>query len=128
MEYYKLTKEEVISNLNSNISGLSEKEVEERRAKFGNNEINVKHSVSFLKLVIDQFKNYLAWLLIFIAVFAFFAGFYFNREEQVIDGMIISIIIVVNVFVGAYQDFKSEKTAQLLKSMRIERSHQEKRP
>ena len=117
MDYYKLSQKEVILNLRSNSHGLVNSEVKTRQNKFGKNTISIGHKVSFIQLFIYQFKNYLAWLLIFIAGFAFFTGFYFNREEQVLDGIIISIIILVNVFVGAYQEYKSEKTAQLLKSM-----------
>ena len=117
MDYYKLSQKEVIINLKSNSHGLVDSEVKTRQNKFGKNIINIKHKVSFIQLIISQFRNYLAWLLIFIAGFAFFTGFYFNILEQVINGIIISIIILVNVFVGAYQEYKSEKTAQLLKSM-----------
>ncbi len=117
MDYYKLTQKETISTLKANSNGLVSHEIEIRQKQFGKNTISVGHNVSFFQLLLYQFKNYLVWLLIFIAGFAFFAGFYFNRQEQVIDGIIISLIIIINVFVRAYQDYKSEKTAQLLKSM-----------
>ena len=117
MEQYQSTVSETLSSLKSQADGLSEKEASERLEKVGLNTVSVEREVSFVKLLLHQFRNYLAWLLIFIAGFAFFAGFYLHKQEQVINGIIISIIIIVNVFVGAYQDFKSERTAQLLKSM-----------
>ncbi len=117
MEFYRLTQRDSLSRLRSSVLGLTEDEVNERQKEFGKNQINIQHNVSFTKLLLDQFKNYLAWLLIFVAVFAFFAGFYFNREEQVIDGIIISVIIVVNALIGAFQDYKAEKTAELLRSL-----------
>jgi len=117
MDYYKLTTKDTILKLKSNIDGLVSHEVELRIKEFGKNTFSVGSNVSFFKLLLYQFKNYLAWLLIFITGFAFFTGFYFNKQEQVIDGVIISIIILVNVFVGAYQEYKSEKTAKMLKSM-----------
>ncbi len=117
MDYYKLSAKEVISALKSSKDGLVTHEVVIRQRQFGKNTVNVSHDISFFKSVLFQFRNFLAWLLIFIAGFAFFAGFYFNKHEQVVDGIIISIIILVNVFVGAYQDYKSEKTAEMLKSM-----------
>ena len=54
-----------------------------------------------------------------VAIVAFAAGFYLNKEEQIVDGIIISLIVLINAFVGAYQDYKSEKSAQLLKTMLI---------
>lgn len=117
MDYYKLSKKEVLSSLGSDESGLSDHEVSVRQRKFGKNTIKLQGSTSFFQLLIYQFKNYLAWLLVFISGFAFFTGFYLNRNEQIIDGIIISAILIINVLVGAYQDYKAEKTAQLLNSM-----------
>ncbi|NOZ80767.1 MAG: cation-transporting P-type ATPase [DPANN group archaeon] len=112
-----MTKEKVLARLRSSLHGLSPREVLLQRQRFGKNILTIRHDISFARLLVDQFKNYLAWLLIFIAGFAFFAGFAFRRQEQIIDGIIISVIIIVNVLVGAYQEYKSEKTAQLLESM-----------
>ena len=117
MDYYKLNQKEVILNLKSNSHGLVDSEVKTRQNKFGKNTISIGHKISFIQLLIYQFKSYLTWLLIFISGFAFISGFYFTKQEQIIDGIIISIIILVNVFIGAYQEYKSEKTAQLLNSM-----------
>ena len=107
---------DLISNLKSNSNGLLDSEVKIRQSKFGKNTFSIGHKISFIQLLLYQFKNYLAWLLIFIAGFAFFAGFYFNREEQVIDGIIISSIILINVFVGAYQEYRSEEHTSELQS------------
>ncbi len=117
MDYYLLTPKEVIAELMSSSSGLAEHEVRLRQEKFGKNIIEIQRPISFFKLLLLQFKNYLVWLLIVIAAFAFLTGFYLKMHEQIIDGVIISFIIIINAFTGAYQSFKSEKAAQLLKSM-----------
>ena len=117
MNYYTLNKKEVLEKLGSDISGLTLKEISSRQQKYGKNTIQIEKNVSFLKLFARQFKNYLVWLLIIVTIVAFGAGFYLGRAEQTIDGIIISFIVLINAFVGAYQDFKSEKSAQLLKSM-----------
>ncbi len=117
MDFYLLKKEDVLKKLNSSLKGLSNVEVSKRIEKYGFNTLNVKKDVSFFKLLLSQFKSYLVWLLIVIAVIAFVSGFYFDKKEQIIDGFIISLIVFINAFVGAYQDYKSEKTAEMLKSM-----------
>ncbi len=117
MTFYLLKKEDVFKKLNTSIKGLTEKEASKRIQKFGFNVLEVKKEISFFQLFLEQFKSYLVWLLIFIALIAFFSGFYFNKKEQIIDGFIISLIVFVNAFVGAYQDYKSEKTAETLKRM-----------
>jgi len=117
MQIYMLGRAKALDELGSRSSGLLSREVAARRKKYGNNAIQAGHEDSFMHLLAGQFRNYMVWLLIFIAGFAFFAGFFLNMQEQVIDGIIISIIIFVNVLIGAYQDYKSEKAATLLKSM-----------
>jgi Ca2+-transporting ATPase len=118
IEFYKETVDEVIKFFNSDRNeGLDFNKVSQNKKKYGLNVIKSTKQLTFLDLILYQFKSYLVWLLIFITFVAFFSGFYFHKQEQIIDGIIISIIVLVNVFVGAYQDYKSEKTAQLLKSM-----------
>ncbi len=116
-EYYKMNIKKVFSILKSSKKGLNNKEVEKRQKEYGKNTIKIKNKTSFLKLIIEQFKSYLVWLLIAIAIFAYTAGFYFHKQEQIADGIIITLIILINAFVGAYQDYKSEKAAELLKKM-----------
>jgi len=117
MEPYKQSKKNVFSELKSSPQGLKESEASQRQEKYGKNIVIIEKKISFLKLFASQFKNYIVWLLIFVALIAFGAGFYLNKNEQIVDGVIISLIVLINAFVGAYQDYKSEKTAKLLKSM-----------
>ncbi len=117
MDFYKTSQSQLFSHFKSSFEGLSSKQVKSQQVKVGKNSITIQKSISFGKLLLYQFKNYLVWLLLFITAFAFFTGFYFHKKEQIIDGIIIASIVIINAFVGAYQEFKSEKTAQLLKSM-----------
>lgn len=117
MGFYQLGEKEVLEKLNSNIEGLSLNEAGSRQQKYGKNIVQIEKKLSFFVLLAKQFKNYLVWLLIIVAIIAFGAGFYLKKEEQIIDGIIISLIVLINAFIGAYQDYKSEKSAQLLKSM-----------
>ncbi len=112
-----MTAKEVLNSLNSSLNGLAEKQIAHRTEKFGKNKITIKKELSFIKLLLIQFKSYLVWLLILISAFAFFTGFYLKKEEQIINGIIIAIIVLINVLIGSYQDYKSEKSAQTLESM-----------
>ncbi len=117
MNFYQLREQEVLDAVASSKSGLHQKEVVERQGKYGKNEVTIEKSISFWVLLAKQFKSYLVWLLIIVALIAFGAGVYLNKQEQIIDGVIIAFIVLINAFIGAYQDYKSEKSAQLLKSM-----------
>lgn len=117
MDHYLLSTNDSLKKLDSSKEGLKETEVQHRLDKYGKNVIVIQHPVSFVRLLLAQFKNYLVWLLIFIASFAFFTAYLTSRHQQYIDATIISIIVIVNAVIGAYQDYKSEKTAHLLKNM-----------
>ena len=117
MQWYQLAKQEALEKLGVSMEGLPAQELASRQEKYGRNVVEIEKSVSFFTLLLRQFKNYLVWLLIVVALVAFVAGFYFHKQEQVIDGVIITLIVCINAFFGAYQEFKSEKSAQLLKSM-----------
>ncbi len=117
MDYYRMDADEALEKLNSTKDGLQQKEADKRQLKYGKNIVQIDKEVSFFMLLLKQFKSYLVWLLVFLSAFALITGIYFNREDQLINSAIIGLIVVINAFVGAYQDYKSEKTAQLLKSM-----------
>lgn len=117
MDFYRTEIKEVISSLESRESGLSQAEVDERIKKYGRNVFSIEKPPSFLKILFLQLNNFLVWLLIILALFAFGVGFYLNMQEQIIDGIIISIIVVLNAFIGAFQDYNAEKSAQLIKNI-----------
>lgn len=117
MNYYQLPGKKVLQKLDSSIEGLSIKEAEARQIKYGKNSVQIQKNVSFIRLFTKQFKNYLVWLLIIVAAIALISGMYFKQQEQYIDAVIIFLIVLINSFIGAYQDYKSEKTAHLLKNM-----------
>ena len=49
-EYYKMSHEEVLNELNTNREGLTTKEVNERTNKYGYNELPQKEKTSILKI------------------------------------------------------------------------------
>jgi len=117
MDYHRVGKKEVLFHFGTSTHGLNPRQVGKRQQEYGKNIITVRKSASFIVLFARQFKSYLVWLLITVAMIAFVTGVYLQKDEQVIDAIIISLIVLVNANVGAYQDYKSEKSAQLLKSM-----------
>lgn len=117
MGFYTLSKKKLFEKLHSRDSGLTNSEVKKHQEKDGKNEILLAKKISFFILFLEQFKGYLVWLLFVVAAVAFVAGSISKNFEQIIDGIIISCIVLINAFVGAYQDFKSEKSAQLLRTM-----------
>lgn len=108
--WYKLSKEELVKRLDVDLEkGLSEDEVRERLKKYGRNEIPEKESKSFLKIFLNQFKEFLIIVLLIATLVSFLLG-------EIKDAIAILLIVIINALLGSFQEFKAEKTLASLKS------------
>ena len=101
LNYYRLSAEEVLKQLQSRPEGLSTKEAGERLERLGGNVLHrTKHepaTVTFLR----QFKNLLVVMLLTSAAFSLYLH----------DGKTATILIgigLMNAFVGFFQEHKAE--------------------
>jgi len=101
---------EVFKELESSEEGLTEKEAEERLAKYGPNEIQEKKKISPLKILINQFHNFLIYILIFAAGVSAFIG-------EFVDSVVILIILVLIGVIGFIQEYRAEKAIEALKKL-----------
>ncbi|MBU5437995.1 calcium-transporting P-type ATPase, PMR1-type [Tissierella sp. MSJ-40] len=111
MEWYRQSKEELLSNLNTTLDqGLNDNDVQERLDKYGTNELKEEEKSSFLSKVIAQFSDFLVLILIGAAVISFFVG-------EVKDAIVIIAIVFINAFLGIYQEGRAEKALDALRKM-----------
>ncbi len=114
--------EEIKEKLNTSLEqGLSEEEASKRLEKFGLNEIIQKKKISPWQILIDQFKDFLVYLLLFAIAVSIAVGFYEvsrgGEPSEFLDALVIFIILVINAVLGFYQEFKAEKSLESLKKM-----------
>jgi Mg2+-importing ATPase len=107
MTYWAKTSEEAIREFSSSENGLDEKEVGERLAKFGLNNIPVRKKKPAISLLISQIKDVLIIALTIASAISLFTG---GVEEAVA----ILVIVVINISLGFIQEYKSEKSLQTL--------------
>ncbi len=94
--------EYVASQLESHIEkGLTQVEAERRFKEHGPNELAEKPRPGFLKMLLDQFNNFLVIILIIAAVVSLLLG-------EVIDAVAIMVIVVLNAALGVVQEYKAE--------------------
>ena len=111
MDWYKKSSEEVITALNTDLNtGLKTEVVEENITKYGLNELTEQKGKSFLSKIKEQFSDFLVLILIGAALVSVFVG-------EVQDAVVILAIVVVNAFLGLYQEGKAEKSLEALKKM-----------
>ena len=111
MEWYNKGKNEILKELNTDLStGLSEKEAERRIEEYGKNELEVQAKKSLLSKFITQFADFLIIILLLAAGVSAFVG---ERE----DAIIILAIVVINAVLGIYQEGKAEKSVEALQKL-----------
>lgn len=111
MEWYLKSIEEVLSELNVDSEvGLKKNEVNKRLEKYGPNELKEEQGKSFISKLIAQFSDFLILILIGAAIISIVVG-----ESS--DAIVILAIVIVNAFLGIYQEGKAEKALDALKKM-----------
>lgn len=110
-KWYTLDVNEVISKFNSNEEeGLSSKEAKKRLEKYGRNELPKKKKDSVFKILFRQMLDPIVMLLIVTIIFSLIIG-------EVIDAAAIIFIVVVDLIIGTFQEWKAEKTAESLSEL-----------
>ena len=92
------------------IRGLTSSEAQKGLEKYGPNEIMQKKKISPIKIFLAQFNDFMVWVLIGATIISGFMG-------DIADAVTISIIVVINAFLGFIQEFKTEKSLDALKSL-----------
>jgi Ca2+-transporting ATPase len=103
-------KNDILSRFQTSSDGLSENEVQKRQEKYGLNELVEKKPKSPIKLFLEQFIDLLIGLLFVATVAAYIVG-------DTIDAAVILIAIFLNAVIGFIQEYRSQKAAEMLKSL-----------
>jgi len=103
MTWYKETAEETMNKLKTTKDGLSNQERTSRLEIQGRNEIEVKKKVSPLRKFLKHFTDLLMIILMVASVLKFLTGDY-------IEGSIILLVVIINSFVGYWQERKAEES------------------
>ncbi len=111
MNYHEMRESEIEKNLNTNIrDGLTSNEVEQRRKQFGYNQLEEAEKQSALLQFFSQFKDFMVLVLLAATLISGLLGEY-------IDAIAIMAIVLVNGFLGFFQERKAEKSLQALKEL-----------
>jgi len=109
--WFNKSTEDVLKELEVNsTTGLSEKEVIERREKYGLNELVTKKPKTLIRIFLSQLNNIMIYILIGATLISGFIG-------EISDAIIIGIVILINAIVGVIQESKAEKALDALKKL-----------
>ena len=91
-------------------NGLTNKEAENLLNIHGENKLVEKNKRTLFNMIIDQFKDFTIILLLIAAVLSIFLG-------EILDGSVIIGIVIINAFLGTYQERKASNALAALQSM-----------
>ena len=108
--WHALSREEVLEHLKVRENGLTNSEVIQRQAQYGPNQMTEAPRPGFLKLLWEQFNNFIVLLLIVAAVVSAILG-------EWIDASAIMTIVVLNAILGIVQEQRAEEALAALKML-----------
>ncbi|MBL8992910.1 MAG: HAD-IC family P-type ATPase, partial [Spirochaetia bacterium] len=101
---------------NADRRGLTSQEAFRRLAQYGPNEIKRASGVSPWLIFAGQFKSPVIWLLLGACVISGVLG-------ELTDAIAIGAIVVVNAFVGFFQEYRAERAVLALRKMTAPRAN-----
>ncbi|KAK3717248.1 hypothetical protein LTR37_005957 [Vermiconidia calcicola] len=101
----------VATKLKTNLeTGLTTEETSERRDKYGHNKLETSGGVTWWQILIRQVSNSLTVVLVIAMALSY-------GTMDFIEGGVISAVILLNIVVGFFQDYRAEQTIQSLRAM-----------
>ncbi len=109
--WHSLSWKEAIEKLKSDSNnGLNEKEVKERREKFGRNLLPEEKSLSKVRIFLEQFKSPLIYILVIAGIVVLFF-------KEFTDAIVIFGAVFLNTIVGFFQENKATDALRKLKKI-----------
>lgn len=107
IKWHALKQEEVLDKLSTNIHGLADKEINQRRGRYGLNRLEEFTKISIIKLFFKQFKSPLVYILLIGGIITLFL-------KDFTDSIVIFGTIIINAFIGFFQEKKTDQIFQQL--------------
>jgi Na+-exporting ATPase len=91
-------------------SGLATSDAADRREKYGRNKLEMSGGVTWWNILVRQVSNSLTLVLVIAMVLSY-------ATLDFIEGGVINAVIILNIIVGFFQDYRAEQTIQSLQAM-----------
>lgn len=115
MNYYNEEKEKVFLSLESSQNGLSDEEASARLERNGKNRLKEGKKKSFIVRFLSQLADPMIIILLCAALVSGVLAVVEN--ESFADVIIILAVVLINAFLGVFQESKAEKAIEALQKM-----------
>lgn len=117
----KTTLINTFSQLNANLDGLSNDEAEQRYLQYGPNQVAHEKAPAALLQLFQAFNNPFIYVLTVLAIISFFTDYWFpqqkGEETDLTSVIIIATMVTLSALLRFWQEFRTNKAADALKSM-----------
>jgi Ca2+-transporting ATPase len=111
MKFHEMSERDVETALNTSyLAGLSETDAKKRLKQNGYNELDQGEKQSALLLFFSQFKDFMVLVLLGATLISGLLGEY-------VDAIAIIAIVIINGFLGFFQERRAEKSLQALQEL-----------
>lgn len=114
--YHNKSIEQTLIDFNVTPKGLSEKEVVER-ALTKNNEDDKPKKHGIVSRFFEQFADLMIIILLIAAAVSIVIGIVNKTMSEIVDGLIILLIVLMNAVFGVVQEYKAEKSLEALNKL-----------
>ncbi len=108
--FYQMPYEEVVKQRNSQITGLSDRDIAKNRETYGSNQLEESKSVSPVIIFFSQFKDFLVIILMVAAGISAIMG-------KLESTLVIVSVLILNAILGTVQHIKAEQSLKSLKAL-----------
>ena len=115
MKYYLSAIKDVLSDVKSDVGGLTSKEAEDRLLKNGKNKLAEAKGKSLVRRFFEQMMDPMIIILLAAALVSGVLSVVEN--ESFADVIIILAVVIINAVLGVYQENKAEKAIEALQEM-----------
>ena len=112
-DWHSYSIDKVYEILKTGSEGLNNNEVSKRLTKYGKNELPSKKKESIVVKFFKQLLNLIVMLLASTVIISLFIG-------ELVDAIAILSIILLDLTLGTYQEYKAEKNAEALSKMIVD--------
>ncbi len=115
-DYYKLSVDETLNELNAESAGLSSERAAERLAQYGPNKLKEAEKPGFWKRFLTQLKDPMLLILLAAAGVSALTGAIAGESEWA-ETIIILAVVLLNAVLGVLQQSKAEAAIEALQTM-----------
>lgn len=116
--WHALPVEETVERLGTDLrKGLSSGQVTQRAAQYGQNVLHPPPPISPLKLLLEQFTDFIVLVLIAAAVISGALAIASSRFDELINPAAILAIVALNAALGFFQEYRAERALAALRQL-----------